>query len=43
MFHQELNLLNEHCYAPQSGGLDTFTPVRVKERKKKREKRKKDC
>ena len=42
LFHQSLDLLNEHCYMLQSGGLDTFTQVREKERKKK-EKEKKDC
>ena len=35
LFHQELNLLNEHCYTLQSGDLDTFTQAREKERKKK--------
>ena len=35
LFHQSLNLLNEHYYTPQSGDLDTFTQVREKERKKK--------
>ena len=40
LFHQYLNLLNEHCYTLQSGSLDTFTQVRENVRKKKRERRK---
>ena len=42
LFYQELKLLNEHCYTAQSGGFDTFTQIREKEREKKR-KKKKDC
>ena len=40
LFHQSLNLLNEHCYSLQSSDLDTFTQVREKERKKKEKKEK---
>ena len=37
LFHQLLNLWNEHCYTLQSGGLDTFTQVRERKRKKEKE------
>ena len=38
LFPQQLNLLNEYCYTPQSGSLDTFTSKRKRSRKKRKKK-----